>query len=142
MGSFDFFKDARPGMSDYFSWMRTAMAMQRTLMAAARTSVSLIGFGFTVAQFFERMQRMAPESARITNPGAPRNLGLILIAAGVINMAIFIWQFHRSANAMRSSPFEAMGGASAPALLSASYMISIAVTLIGLVAFFSVFAHL
>jgi putative membrane protein len=142
MSSLDFLRDARPGVSDYFAWMRTAMALQRTLMAAVRTAVSLVGFGFTVAQFFQRLQGLVPESARLASPAAPRNLGLILIAAGVISMAIFLWQFHRSANALRSGPFQPLQAGSAPALLTASYTVSVTVILIGIAAFASVLARL
>lgn len=47
--------DVQPTVGNHFAWMRTMLGLQRTLMAAVRTAVSLIGFGFTVAQFFEKM---------------------------------------------------------------------------------------
>ena len=39
----------------HFSWLRTRLSIERTLMSWVRTSVSLIGFGFTIVQFFERL---------------------------------------------------------------------------------------
>ncbi|TIU04855.1 MAG: DUF202 domain-containing protein, partial [Mesorhizobium sp.] len=32
----------------HFSWLRTRLSVERTLMSWVRTSVSLIGFGFTI----------------------------------------------------------------------------------------------
>jgi putative membrane protein len=82
--------EVKPSISDHFSWMRTQMSLQRTLMSATRTSVSLIGFGFTVAQFFEHLRDKLPASLRAVRPDVPRNLGLLLIAAGVVSLAMFI----------------------------------------------------
>ena len=62
--------DAQPTASNHFAWLNTQMALQRTLMAGVRTSVSLIGFGFTVAQFFERMQDRGPLAKQFA-PQAP-----------------------------------------------------------------------
>ncbi|HEX5264073.1 MAG TPA: DUF202 domain-containing protein, partial [Phenylobacterium sp.] len=81
--------EAQPNVGNHFAWIRTQLGLQRTLMAAVRTGVSLIGFGFTVAQFFQRLQGSAEATARHLGPDAPRNLGLVLIAAGVICVASF-----------------------------------------------------
>jgi hypothetical protein len=52
--------------------MRTQMGLQRTLLASARTAVSLIGFGFTVAQFFQKLVSSVPEDVRRLGAEAPR----------------------------------------------------------------------
>jgi putative membrane protein len=44
----------RTTSDSHFSWVRTRLSVERTLMAAVRTSLALIGFGFTIVQFFER----------------------------------------------------------------------------------------
>ena len=44
--------------SDHFSWLRTRLSVERTMMSWVRTAIALIGFGFTIVQFFERMQEM------------------------------------------------------------------------------------
>ena len=43
----------RTGMA----FQRTRLAEDRTLMAVIRTALSLIGFGFTIFQFFQRLAR-------------------------------------------------------------------------------------
>ena len=95
-----------PNVANHFAWMRTVMALQRTYMAAVRTAVSLIGFGFTVAQFFQRLVGNVPESVRHMGPNGPRNIGLILIAAGVGSLVIFTMQFHRVVAYMQSAPLQ------------------------------------
>ena len=60
------------------------------MMSWIRTAVSLIGFGFAIVQFFERLQQI-PGSRPAAYPTAPRDLGLALIACGVLSMVISIW---------------------------------------------------
>ena len=74
---------------------RTLIAADRTLMAWIRTSISMIGFGFTIYKFFQYLREAEGihEAARVH---APRNLGLALIALGILALlgAIFQhWQF-------------------------------------------------
>jgi uncharacterized membrane protein YidH (DUF202 family) len=74
--------------SSHFAWIRTRLALERTLMAWARTSVSLIGFGFTIVQFFQRVQSTASQSVPLFMPEAPRNFGLALIGSGILGFAV------------------------------------------------------
>jgi putative membrane protein len=133
--------DVQPTASNHFAWMNTQMSLQRTLMSAVRTAVSLIGFGFTVAQFFEKLMRNAPGRGHL-GPDAPRNLGLTLIAAGVISLAAFTWQYRVASQYMRSGEFQAIAVAADKSMRSSVYLTSIVVMLIGLAAFGSVFARL
>ena len=50
--------DVRSTATDHFAWLRTRLAVERTLMAYLRTSVSLIGFGFAIVQFFRNFRQM------------------------------------------------------------------------------------
>ena len=47
----------------HFAWLRTRLALERTIMAWVRTAVSLIGFGFAIVQFFDRLQQMPGDVA-------------------------------------------------------------------------------
>ena len=65
----------RTGMS----FQRTRMSADRTLMSVIRTSLSLISFGFTIYQFFNKMQGEKLLGAT----QAPRNFGMTLVWLGI-----------------------------------------------------------
>jgi putative membrane protein len=131
--------EAEPSVNNHFAWARTQLGLQRTLMAAVRTAVSLIGFGFTVAQFFTHMQDM--EGARVMNAELPRNMGLVLIAAGVLSLAIFTWQYRAASRYLSSEPFKAIAYTARRPMHASSYLTAFAVMLIGIAAFGSIFIH-
>jgi putative membrane protein len=130
--------DVQPSVNSHFAWLRTVMALQNTLMAAARTAISLIGFGFTVAQFFEKMRANLPAEVRSVQPNVPRDLGLILIGAGVITLAVFTWQYQRALRYLQAAPFDVLGVSERPLHTSVN-LTAVAVLLIGVAAFVSVF---
>ena len=68
------------------AFQRTRLAEDRTLMAIIRTSLSLIGFGFTIYQFFQRLR----EQEVIARAAAPRHFGLALVALGVLMLLLGI----------------------------------------------------
>jgi putative membrane protein len=130
--------DVQPTVSNHFAWLRTQMALQNTLMAGVRTSVSLIGFGFTVAQFFERMQTKGDIGARIAQQ-APRNLGLTLIVSGVGLAAVFLWQYRKATAYLWQEPYRPLAGMNGRRMHAGPYFAAWVVLLIGLAAFVSVF---
>jgi len=134
--------DVAPSVSNHFAWLRTQMALQRTLMAAVRTGVSLVGFGFTVAQFFQKLQGNASESLHHLGPDAPRNLGLVLIAAGVATLTVFTWQFRTASTYLSSEAYAGIAGMPGKTMHSAAYLSAFAVILIGVAAFLTVLAKL
>ena len=68
------------------AFQRTRLAEDRTLMAVIRTSLSLIGFGFTIYQFFQRLR----EQDVIARAAAPRHFGFALVALGVLMLFLGI----------------------------------------------------
>jgi putative membrane protein len=86
---------AEPGpnlslISTQLSWMRSDLSNLRTLLAWSRTGVSMIGFGFTIYNFYRGfLENLA--GGRGTEPA--RNLGLALVGAGTISMVIAIWNY-------------------------------------------------
>ncbi len=64
------------------------MSSDRTLMSVVRTSLSLIGFGFTIFQFFHTLSEKFMEGS--LQPESPRRFGLALIVLGVILLCIGI----------------------------------------------------
>jgi len=131
--------DVQPSVANHFAWVRTSVALQRTLLAGVRTAVSLIGFGFTVAQFFQKMQASMPAGLGNVNPAIPRNLGLTLIVAGVLSLALFTWQYHVAMRTLHSGAYAVL--ATERRMNQGSYLVAFVVMLIGVVAFGSVFLH-
>lgn len=134
--------DVQPTAGNHFAWLRTTMALQRTLLAGVRTGVSLIGFGFTVAQFFQRLQGDEPSHFRLIGPDLPRNLGLTLIGAGLLSVAIFTWHFHAGLTTLRSAPYDVIATSGDKPAHTSSYFVASIVMLIGVAAFISVFLRL
>ena len=138
--------DVRTTSDSHFGWIRTRMALERTLMAWVRTGVALIGFGFTIVQFFQRLQE--PEGvAPAARPEAPRYLGLSLIAAGVLALVISAWQYRRIVHYLWSSQFRPIAGMETRGMQpvitqSPLLLVVIAVMLIGIFAFVSVWVRM
>jgi putative membrane protein len=108
---------------------RTLIAEERTLMAWIRTALSMIGFGFSIFKFFQYLPEELA-SGNIRRPQAPRNLGMSLIALGTLALSAAAWQ-HRS--------FLKRIGAPQPRhLWSLSFVVAIAVILIGLITLYGV----
>jgi putative membrane protein len=129
----------RPDINNHFAWLRTKLGLQRTLMASVRTGVSLIGFGFTVAQFFEHMQSQSAEPFDVE---LPRNLGMMLIGAGVLSLGVATWQYRKATAYLNSAEFEVIAGIGGPrqrSMHAATYFAAMVVILIGVVALASVF---
>jgi putative membrane protein len=100
------FGTASPGGADRISVelssRRTGMSFQRprlnadrTLMSVIRTSLSLIGFGFTIFQFFGKLKEAQMASV------SPRNFGMALVALGIGMLVIGIVYRLRFMVAMR-----------------------------------------
>jgi putative membrane protein len=121
--------------SSHFAWLRTRMALERTLMAWARTSVSLIGFGFTIVQFFQRVQTSAAPSAPVLLPDAPRNFGLALIGAGILGLLVSLWQYHQGLHYLWNDEFRPVAGFAKERVTTPIMWISIVLILVGVFAF-------
>jgi len=131
--------DVQPNVGNHFAWIRTLLGLQRTLMAAVRTSVSLIGFGFTVAQFFDKMRGNVPAGVHAMPVNMPRDLGLLLIAAGVCSLLVFTAQYHASVAYLKSHEFAAIAATGEQSMHKPTYLIAWAVIVIGIAAFAAVF---
>jgi inner membrane protein YidH len=79
--------EVRVTSDSHFGWIRTRMALERTLMAWVRTGV-----------------------APARRPQAPRHLGLALIGAGVLALVISGWQYRRVVRYLWSPAFRPLAG--------------------------------
>jgi putative membrane protein len=101
--------EVRVTADSHFAWLRTRLALERTMMAWLRTAVAPIGFGFAIVQFFEHLQQMPGVSpGRI--PHAPQYLGLALITCGVLALVISIWQYWSSVRYLWGGSFAVLAG--------------------------------
>jgi len=123
----------------HFGWLRTRLSVERTMMSWIRTAVSLIGFGFAIVQFFERLRQMSGASATYF-PEAPKYLGLSLIACGIAALLVSIWQYQWTANYLRSGPFAPIAGLKEN-MQSPVLAVAILLVCIGAFAFGAVLLH-
>ena len=131
----------RPTADSHFSWLRTRLSVDRTLMAWVRTAVSLIGFGFAIVQFFDRLEQM-PGINPARYPDAPRYLGLALIFCGVTALAISLWEYRWIIRYLRSGSFAAIAPEKRGATQAPIIATSILLSTIGTFAFFAVLLRL
>ena len=126
--------EVRATASDHFSWLRTRASLERTLLSWVRTAVSLIGFGFTIVQFFERLQEL-PGVKPSSHPAAPRYLGLALIACGILALVVSVWQYHWTIRYLWSGNFEMIAGMKKEGIQTPLYAVVFVLILIGIFAF-------
>ena len=80
-------------LADRLAVQRTVLAADRTMLAGVRTSLTFIGFGFTIFTILRYLQEQA--SVKLMLPHAPRNIGLLMLAAGTIPLFFMIFQYAR-----------------------------------------------
>jgi putative membrane protein len=129
--------DVKATASDHFSWLRTRLSVERTMMSWVRTATALIAFGFTIVQFLERMQEM-PGVAPTHFPHAPRYLGLSLIFCGVMALVISIWEYHWGLRYLWGGNFAVIAGVTREGKQTPLLAVAIALALVGVFAFFAV----
>lgn len=131
--------DVEPSASNHMAWMNTIFGLQRTLMAAQRTAVTLIVFGFTLAQLFQSLQSQVPPRLLALGPHIPRDVGLLMVAAGVGSLALFTWQYLRAVKYLGDGPFAAISLRPGIPMHQLSCFVAYAIMAIGALAFASVF---
>jgi putative membrane protein len=126
--------EVKAAASDHFAWLRTRLSLERTMMSWIRTAVSLIGFGFTIVQFFQRLEEL-PGVNPAVHPAAPRYLGLALIGCGIGALVVSVWQYHWAIRYLWSANFAKIAGMRAEGTQTPLYAITFALILIGVFAF-------
>lgn len=132
--------EVRPTSDSHFGWIRTRLNLENTMMAWLRTSVSLIGFGFAIVQFLDRMRQISEGPA--AHRRAPEYLGMALIACGVLALLIAIWQYRWMARYLRSGPFATIAGLPEKKMQSPVVAVALLLIFVGLFAFFAVLLRL
>ena len=133
--------EVRTTAESHFSWLRTRLSVERTLMSWVRTAVSLIGFGFTIVQFFERMKNLPGVSVGLF-PEAPRYFGLALILCGIIALVVSVWEYRWMLGYLWGGRFAAIAGVTKEGKQTPLYAVAIALILVGTLAFFAILMRL
>jgi putative membrane protein len=133
--------DVSATVNNHFAWVRTALALERTMMAWLRTAVSLIGFGFAIVQFFARVEQM-PQAHAAYLPRAPEYLGLALISCGVFALLVSLWQYHWTRRYMSHGAFAPIAGMKQEGMRSPVIGLAVLLICIGLFAFCAVLFRL
>jgi len=133
--------DVRATASDHFAWLRTRLALERTIMAWLRTAVALIGFGFAIVQYLEHLEQ-TPGARAAVLPHAPRYLGLALISCGILALLISIWQYRWSIRYLWGDAFTPIAGVTREGKQTPVVAVAVLLIGIGLFAFFAVLLRL
>ncbi len=133
--------EVTPTAQSHFAWLRTRLAVERTLMAWVRTATALIGFGFTIVQFFDSVEYLSyVPPARF--PQAPRYLGLALILCGIMALVVSIWEYWWTIGYLWGQDFEKIAGIKKEGAQTPLYTVAISITCVGVFAFFAVLLRL
>jgi putative membrane protein len=114
-----------------FSWVRTRLSLERTMMSWLRTAVALIGF-------LQQIPGVGPAHG----PNAPRYLGLVLISCGVLALVVSIWQYRWTVRYLWGEPFASIAGMTTEGMQSPVIAIAVLIIFIGFFAFAAVLVHL
>jgi putative membrane protein len=129
--------EVKGDVASHFSWLRTRMSMERTLMSWVRTATALIAFGFTIFQFLYRFNKTpgveAPEF-----PWAPWFLGLGLIGTGLVALIISVWEYRSLVRYLWEKDFKPIAGVAEFRHHTPVVAVSVVLILIGIFAFVAV----
>jgi putative membrane protein len=121
----------------HFAWIRTRLSADSALMSWMRLATTLIGFGFTIVQFFDRFAQR-PDVKPAIAPYLPRYLGLALMMAGIFSLAIAMWQYIGFVDYLRSGEFGRLAIRSQMPVNKPALSIAFLLLLIGAAAFVTV----
>jgi putative membrane protein len=110
---------------------RNLMAADRTLMAWIRTALSMDSFGFTI---YKLLETYAASGGHLPEAHSPRNIGLFLTGMGTLAMvmgAIEYWQSIKELRHLKEVK-----------LARPTFVMGIAMALMGLFLFFAIIAKL
>jgi putative membrane protein len=133
--------EVRVTADSHFAWVRTRLALERTIMSWLRTAVALIGFGFAIVQYINHLQQISGARPAFL-PTAPEYLGLALILCGIVALVISIWQYRWSIRYLWGEPFEPLAGVTNEGMQSPVMAVAVLLIFFGVFAFFAVLLRL
>ena len=124
-------------MQTHLAWLRTRMSLETTLDSWIRTGTSLIGFGFTIVQFFEHLNG-TQSVFLLKGPHLTRYVGLLLIGNGTIALGIAVWQYVSVFKYLEGEAFQGIAGVPGMRPTYPALVVAIVLCLVGLLAFFTI----
>jgi putative membrane protein len=113
---------------------RSFLATERTLMAWIRTSISMIGFGFTLAKLF---QTLAMSNILVRGPAGTvwtaEGVGMVLVSLGTIALVIAVFDHHREIKQLHASGL--------PGRFSLTMAVASVLAILGLMALLSLLVY-
>lgn len=98
------FSEHVPDQNTQLALQRSFLAAERTLMAWIRTSISMIGFGFTLAKLF---QSLADAHVLIKGPAGrvwtAEGVGMLLISLGTFSLLFAVLDHRRELKQLQSA---------------------------------------
>jgi putative membrane protein len=116
---------------------RTFLAHERTLMAWVRTAISLIGFGFSIQQFFRLARANQPPDDRLITPD---EFGFLMMVIGLLALALAAIQNRSDLRVLQTRyPEDATGEPLLPR--SRARVLAALVALLGIIGLLSMMLH-
>ena len=103
--------------------VRTALSSEQTLMSWVRTSLSMVTFGFSIAQFFYFLAERQDDADFTV---APNRLGIALISVGTLVLVLAVVEHLLRIRALKSQGLPGDAGSFLP-MGSAVALLSIAI---------------
>jgi len=114
---------------------RSFLAAERTLMAWIRTSISMIGFGFTLAKLFESL---AASNVMIRGPAGrvwtAVGVGMVLVSLGTFALVVAVFDHYRELKHLHAVGLGAR--------FSLTMAVASVLAILGLMAFVSLLVYL
>jgi putative membrane protein len=120
--------------STQLALQRSFLATERTLMAWIRTSLSMIGFGFTLAKLF---QSLAEARVFVKGPAGTvwtaEGVGMVLMSVGTLSLLVALIDHRRELKQLHS--------AGLPSRFSLSMTVASVLAVLGVMALLSLSVH-
>ena len=133
-----FVVDAKAG--NRLAWFRAWTILERTMSSWILTSITLIGFGFTIVLLFDEFSRFTGVEPPL-RPLAPFYFGLALIGSGVVALVIAGWQYRAILAYLRQGQFAAVAEVNQRPVQTLVYAVTIVMIFVGVFAFLAVMAR-
>ncbi|HSL72594.1 MAG TPA: DUF202 domain-containing protein [Longimicrobiales bacterium] len=123
-----------PQRDSHFSWLRTRLSIERTMTSWMRTATAMIGFGFTIFQFFDRLNSMEGV-APARHPTAILIVSLSLVAIGSIGLVVAMIEYRRGLRYLWSPEFRDIAGMEKEPITTPTLSAALLLAFVGILTF-------